>query len=129
MSAFDHPAMAAEPVFALAAFAGDTHFDATLVRVLRAAREVVPLVGVKLVGTGTRVAAQTGHRRYRIDRILQHRRVVPVGAGDAEHQRDAFAIGDGVALAAELAAMTASRVDCRRCRCKGVFGNRSSASD
>jgi hypothetical protein len=30
---------------------------------------------------------------------------VPVGAGDTEHQRDAFAIRDEVALAAEFAAV------------------------
>jgi hypothetical protein len=105
MSAFDHTAMPTEPVFALATLASDAHFDAALVQVLTAAREVVPLVGMQLVGSRTRAATPAGHSRYRIDRVLEHHRVVPVRTSDAEHQRGPRAIRDEVALAAELAAV------------------------
>lgn len=105
VSTLDNPAMAAKPVFVFDAFACDTDLDATAVQVLTASRAVVGLVSMQLVGAGTRATAHPGNPRQRIDKLLEHHRVVPVGTGDAEHQRDALAVRDDVALAAELAAI------------------------
>ena len=121
MSAFDHPAVPAEPVFALAALASDARFDAAAMQVLPAPREIVSLVRMQLVRATARSAAPPSHPRYCIHKRLEDDRVVPVGAGDTEHQRDAFAVGDEVALAAELAAVGGIRPRMRAPRGLGTL--------
>lgn len=103
--ALDHPAVAAESVIALDAFAGDAILDAAALEVSAAARIVVAFVGMQLVRPTPRLAAGAGHSRQRIDQLLEDHGIVPVGPGDAERQRDALPIRDEVALAAEFSAI------------------------
>ena len=97
------PTMAAQSIVALDAPAGDAIDDAPAPEVRPAARKVVALVRMQLARPAARSAALSSHIGQGIDQLLEDHRVVPVGAGDAEHQRDALAVRDEVALAAEFA--------------------------
>mgnify|MGYP003617906766 FL=1 len=101
--ALNHPAMTPEPVIALDATPGNTPRNAKLAQMSAATREVIALVGMQLVRPAPRPTATATHRWQGIDQLLEHHRVMPVGARDAEDQRDALAVRDDVALAAELA--------------------------
>lgn len=103
--AFDHPAMAPQPIIALNSSAGDPNLDASAPEMLPAACEVVALVRMQLGRPAARPAALAPHIGQGIDQLLEDHRVVPVGAGHAEHQRDALAVRDEVALAAQLASV------------------------
>ncbi len=54
MSAFNNPAMLAEPVVLLDAAAGNSCADASLAQMATAPREVISLVGVELVRAASR---------------------------------------------------------------------------
>ena len=101
--ALDHPAMTPESVIALDAAPGNTRRDAQLAQVGAATRKVIALVGMQLVRPPARPAALSSHQWQGIDQLLEDHRIVPIGTGDAEHQRDALAVRDDVALAAKLA--------------------------
>lgn len=70
-----------------------------------AARKVVALVGMQLVRPTARPPALACDTRDGVHKFLEHYRVVPVGSGHAEHQRDALPVRDEVTLAAELASI------------------------
>ncbi len=95
--------MTPEPVIALDAAPGNTRRDAQLAQVGAATRKVIALVGMQLVRPASGPTATAAHRRQGIDQLLEHHRVMPIGWRDAEDQRDAMAVRDDVALAAELA--------------------------
>lgn len=101
--ALDHPMMTPEPVIALDATPGNTRRDAQLAQVGAATRKVIALVGMQLVRPASGPATTAAHRRQGIDQLLEHDRVMPIGARDAKDRRDALALRDDVALAAELA--------------------------
>jgi len=101
--ALHHPAMTAKSVITLDAPTSDTALDAALPEKLAAACKVVTLVGVQLVGPTARSASLARDPRYGIHEFLEHHRIVPVCASDAEHQRDALPVRDEMAFAAELA--------------------------
>ena len=101
--ALDDPAMTTEPVIALDTTPGNTRRDAQLAQVGAATRKVIALVGMQLVRPSPGPTAIAAHRRQGIDQLLEHYRVMPIGACDAKDQRDALAVRDDVALAAELA--------------------------
>jgi len=101
--ALDHPAMTPKPIIALDAAPGNTRPDAQLAQVGAATGKVIALVGMQLVRPASGPTATAAHHRQGIDQLLEHHRVMPVGARDAENQRDALAVRDDVALAAELA--------------------------
>ena len=103
MCAFHDPAMASEPVVAFDSSASDSILDASAPEMLPTARKVVALVRMQLARPAAWPAALSSHIGQGIDQLLEDHRVVPVGAGDAEHQRDALAVRDEVALAAEFA--------------------------
>jgi len=103
MRALDHPSMATEPVVALDPSARDPVLDASALDVCPAARVVVAFVRMHLVWPPARSATLSSHFRQGIDQLLEHHRVVPVGPGHTEHQRDALGIRDKVVLAAEFA--------------------------
>jgi len=105
MRALDDPAMTPEPIIALDAAPSNACRDAQPAQVGSATRKVVPLVRMQLARPAPGPAALTAHPRQGIDQLLEHHRVVPVGARDTEDQRDALAVRDDVALAAELASV------------------------
>lgn len=57
---------------------------------------------MQFIGSAARPAAFSCDRRDSVHELLKHHRVMPVGARDAEHQRDTRPVRDEVALAAEL---------------------------
>ena len=103
MGALDDPAVAPEPVIALDALAGDAILDASAFEVGTAPRVVIALVCMQLLGPAARPAALATHRWQCVNQFLEHHRVMAVGPGDAKDQRDALAVRDDVALAAEFA--------------------------
>ena len=103
VSSLDQPAVAPEPVIALNTSAGDAILDTAAREVRAAARKVVDLVGMQLCGPAARPARLAAHGRQGVYQLLEDHRIMAVGPGDAEHQRDALAIRDEVALAAEFA--------------------------
>ncbi len=77
--------------------------DASSPEVPATACEVVALVGMQLLGPAAWPAALARNAGQRVHQFLEHPRVMPVGARDAKHQRDALPVRDEVAFAAELA--------------------------
>jgi hypothetical protein len=105
MCTLDDPSMTAEPIVALDASACNPVLDAAQLEMLSAARVVIPFVGMQLVRPAARPAALACNRRQRVDQFFEDHRVMPVGSGDTEHQRDTLPVRDEVAFAAELAAV------------------------
>ncbi len=103
MGALDHPAVAPEPIIVLNTSAGNTVLDTPALEVRAAAGKVVAFVGMQLVGPAPRPAWLATHGRQGIDQFLKDHRTMAVGSGDAKRQRDALAVCDDVALAAEFA--------------------------
>ena len=103
VGSLDDPSVRAELVVALDASASNAVLDAAPLRVRAAARVVVAFVGVQLGRPAARPPGLAGHSRQRIDQRLEEHRVVAVGAGNAEHERDTLGVGHEVAFAAELA--------------------------
>ena len=103
VSALNHPAVASESVIALNTSAGNTILDNAALKVRAAAGEVVALVRMQLGGPSARPAWLAAHGRQGVYQLLEDHRIMAVGSGDAEHQRDALAVRDDVALAAEFA--------------------------
>lgn len=104
-AALDDPAMAAEPVARVDAAPGDAAGDAALGQRLTAARKVVPLVGVQLVGPAARHAVRLADRRDGVEQVGEAEAVVAVGAAQAQRERRAAAIDDHMMLRAGLAAI------------------------
>lgn len=105
MSALDHPAVPPEPIVALDAPAGDAILDPSAFEMSMASRVVVALVRMQLLGPSARPASLATHRRQGVYQFIKHHRIVTVGAGDTEDQRNALTVRDDVALAAELASV------------------------
>src|SRR6187402_1950311 len=105
VGSFDDPTVTPEAIVALNAFASDAAFDAPAPEMLPATGDVIGLVCMQFAGPAPWSAALARHGRQGIDQLLEDHRVVSVGPGHAEHQRDALAVRDEVALAAELAAV------------------------
>lgn len=103
--ALDHPAVAPEPVIALDTSTGDAIPNAAALEMATAACKVVALVGMQLDGPAQWSAALAAHRWQGINQFLEDDRIMAIGPGDTEHQRDALAVRDEVALAAEFAAV------------------------
>jgi len=81
---------------------GRGYLDASTPEMLPTACEVVALVRVQLVWPTARLAALSPYIGQGIDQLLENHRVVAVGTSHAEHQRDALAVCDDVAFAAEF---------------------------
>lgn len=92
MGALHDPAMESESVVALDTAPGNACGDAQCAQMGTAARKVVAFVRVQFVRPAPGPAATSAHRGQGIDQLLEHHRVMPVGAGDAENQRDALAV-------------------------------------
>ena len=77
--ALHHPAMAAQPLAGVDAFAGDAHPDVALGKRPATARDVVGLVGMQLVRALAAPAVGLLDRRDGIEQLLEDDRVVAVG--------------------------------------------------
>ena len=102
VGAFDYPAMSSEFFATLDTAAGDTCRDTSLLQRFTAMRIVVTLVSMYLVWALPRPPGHTWHGWYCIKHRLKHFRVVPVGSGDDQRQRDALSVYCDMTLAAEL---------------------------
>ena len=99
---FDYPAMSSEFFATLDTAAGDTCRDTSLLQRFTAMRIVVTLVSMYLVWALPRPPGHTWHGWYCIKHRLKHFRVVPVGSGDDQRQRDALSVYCDMTLAADL---------------------------
>lgn len=103
--ALDDPAVAAEPIIAFNSFAGDAFLDTAAFEMNAAARVVVSLVRMQLDRPAAWSAWLATHRWQGVDQFFEDHRILTVGPGDAEHRRDALAVRDEMALAAEFASV------------------------
>lgn len=103
--ALDDPAMATKPIIALDAFASDAVLDTAAFEMSTAARVVISLVRMQLAGPAAWPAWLATHRWQGVNQRIEDHRIVTVGASDTEHQRDALAVRDEVALAAKFASV------------------------
>lgn len=100
--ALDDPAVAPESIIALDTFAGDAVLDTAAFEMGTAARVVVSLVRMQLAGPAAWSTWLAAYRWQGVHQRIEDHRIVTVGAGDAEHQRDALAVRDEMALAAKF---------------------------
>lgn len=121
MRALDYPSVTPEPIVALDASSSDAVLDAAALEVVSAACKVVAFVSVQLVRPAARPAAPAAYTRQRIDQFFEDHRVMSVGPGDAEDQRNALAVRDDVALAAEFASIRGVRARVRAPRGLGTL--------
>lgn len=105
MRALDDPAMTAQPVVALDSLACDSRNDAALLEEGATAVDVVSLIGVQFVWPTSPAPWFATNWRQGIDQLVEHDRVVPIGAADAHCQRHAVAVHDQMPFAAEFAAI------------------------
>ena|SRR5579884_1337190 len=106
--ALDHPAIAPEALTRLDAPTGDARGDAAGATCPTTSRVVVCFVGMQLSGTLARTswsARLAPHRVNGIERLLQHLRVMHVGARKPHAQGDASAVDHNMALRARFAAI------------------------
>lgn len=103
VGALDHPVVAPETIIALNALASDAILDPAALEMGAAPHVVVALVRMEFFESPARPAPLATHCRQGVDQLLEDHRIATVGSGDAEDQRDALAVRDEVALAAELA--------------------------
>ena len=107
VGALNYPPMASESVIALDASAGDTILNTAALEVSATPGEVVALVRMQLGRPSARPARLAAHGSQGVYQLLENHRIMAVGPGDAEHQRDALAVRDEVALARNLFQRTA----------------------
>lgn len=104
--ALDDPAVATKPIIALYAFAGGTVLDTAAFEMSVAARVVVSLVRMQLAGPATWSTWLAAHGWQGVNQLIEDHRIVTVGSGDAEHQRDALTLRDEMALSAKFASVS-----------------------
>jgi hypothetical protein len=105
MGPLDDPAVTAEFLLRLNAFAGDARRNATLTQGGQILLRLVPFVGVQLVRSFPWSPAWTLDRLDRIQTLFEHRRLVDVGCGQQDGQRDPLAVDHKMALRALFAAI------------------------
>src|SRR5579884_3361203 len=81
-SPFYRPAVAPQPLAGLDAVPGNPDRDAPSPQRLAAARGITPLVGMELGRARAAVPGGRPARRHRIEQVVEHGAVVPVGAAD-----------------------------------------------
>ena len=102
---FDHPAMAAELLLRLNAFAGDPRCDSPSAQRSLVLLRRVPLVCVQFVRALAGPACRTSNRPDRVDRLLKHRRLVDVGGRQEDRERDPLPVDHKMALRALFASI------------------------
>ena len=105
----DDPAVATEALFGFDSAASDSLCDAALSKCGSTTVVVVALVGVNLRGSASKMTSRSCDRGDRVDHRLEHPRVVHVGRGHADRERDAFRVDDDVVFGAEFASIRGVR--------------------
>jgi hypothetical protein len=105
VSALHHPAVATEPLLRLKTFPSDTRLDATPAQSGPVFLRRVSFVRVQLVRTFARPPAWPLDRFDRIHGGFEHRRLVDVGCGQEDRERDALSIDHKMPLRALFAAI------------------------
>ncbi len=95
---FHDPSVPAQALARLDAPPGDVSGYALLTECFAAAREVVALVGVQLLGPLSRAAMSSADRSNGVDEILEHPRVVDVSRRVPYREWNAVSVDHKVAL-------------------------------
>ncbi len=103
--AFHHPAIVAQALAGLDAFAGDAWGDAMRSASPATRGVIIPLVRMQLLGALARASASASNRRNRIQGGFEHLAIVHVGRRDHHGQRETIALDHQMALRARFAAI------------------------
>ena len=103
--AFDDPAMTAEFFLRLNSLPGDARSDASLTQRSAVLLRLIPFVRMQLVGAFPRSSARTLDGLDCIETFLKHRRLVDVGRGQQDGERDPLPVDHKMALRALFAAI------------------------
>ena len=103
--ALHHPAMAAQALTGLDAFAGDADADVAARERLATAGDVVGLVGVSFVGPFAAMPSRLFDRGHGIEQRFEDDRLVAIGPGQQFGQRQPTAIGQNVPFGARFGAI------------------------
>lgn len=102
---FDDPTMTAESLLRLHTLAGNARRDAASAQGRPVLPRFVSLVCVQFGGTSARSSAGTLDRVDRVNRRLEHRRLIDIGRCQHDGERDALAVDHKMALRALFAAI------------------------
>lgn len=105
VSPLHHPTVATEPLLRLNPFASDTRLDATPAQSGSVLLRLIPFVRVQLVWTFSRSSSGTLDRVDRIHSGFEHGRLIDIGSGQEDSERDSLPIDHKVALRALFAAI------------------------
>jgi hypothetical protein len=109
--ALDDPAVPPQLLAGLDPSSGDTAGDPASAQVAPAAGVIVALIGVQLGGPGPWATVGALDRLDGLDQLLEDERVVDVGCGEPDCQRDALPVDHNMALRARFAAIRRVRAD------------------
>jgi hypothetical protein len=109
--ALDDPAVAAQLLAGVDPPSSDAADDAAAVQIGTTPWEVVALVSVQLVRALTWPTTPALDRRDGLDQVFQDPRVVDVGSGEPDGERDALAVDHNMALRARFATIRRIRAD------------------
>ena len=98
--AFDHPAMASQPLGAVDAAPGNPRLDAAPARRSSTVREVVTLISMRLRRSPLRPADARADRRHGIDQFVEEPAIVDVCCGEPDGERDALGVSNEMAFGA-----------------------------
>lgn len=101
--AFDHPARHAQVAAMAGAAFSDLRTNVTLPQDATVAFAVITAIRLDMPGAFQRTTTPASNRRHAVEQGQQLRRIVAVGAGQDDIERDAVAIDEEVVLAARLA--------------------------
>src|SRR5579875_1027658 len=96
--AFNDPTMSPQPLAALDTLAGNPAFDPTTTEELAAAGDVIPLIGVQLLGPLASPVADRLDGRDSINEPLEEHRVVAIGATQETDERDVGSVNHNMPL-------------------------------
>jgi hypothetical protein len=103
MGTFNDPTVSSKAVLGFDSSSRNTRLDATISARTAAPRIIVPLVGMQLGRTESRTTPRTRNGRDAIQQIFQNFRVVNVGGGQQQGQRNAFSIDEKMMFRARFA--------------------------
>ena len=103
--AFDDPAMATEFLLRLNSLAGDARDDASPAQRSAVLLRLIPFVRVQLVRSFPGSSSRALDRLNRVETLFEHRRLVDVGGGQQDGERDPLPVDHKMALRALFAAI------------------------
>jgi len=99
------PAIDAEAAAMVFVPPGQMGLDMTIAEFMPMGIAVIGTIGVEFVGSLSRAAGFSRHRRNRVDQAEQLGRVMSIGSGDFGRQRDTSGVGDHMMLCPGLTAI------------------------